>query len=71
MGLVNVDLDPETIIDVRLIAYCDRYKKCKASKKDKQRINACRMVYNNIEEIAHVRRWQKRNTTIFGWWKVV
>ena len=71
MGLVNVDLDPETIIDVRLIAYCDKYKKCKACKKDKQRINACRMVYNNIEEIAHVRRWQKRNTTIFGWWKVV
>ena len=56
MGLVNVDLDPETITDVRLTAYCDRYKKCKACKKDKQRINACRMVYNNIEEIAHVRR---------------
>ena len=47
MGLVNVDLnnaglddddfdddDPKTIINVRLMAWCNRYKNCKACIKE-------------------------------------
>ena len=68
MGLVDVDLnislgddkfdddDPENIIYIRLMAWCNRYKQRKACKKNKQRIHTSSMESNKIVRLVHVRR---------------
>ena len=50
MGILGVDLDnPETIIHVRLLAWHNKFEKCKALKKDIiYRFNACSMASNKM-----------------------
>ena len=69
MGLVNVDLNnfsldydnfdiayPETIIPVRLMASCNRYKQQKVRKKKKGKNNTRNMASNNMVGLVHVKR---------------
>lgn len=59
--------DPKTLIYVRPMAYCNRYKQSKLYQNgDKQIINTCSMVSNNMVGFVHVRK-----STIFVLWKVV
>ena len=63
MGLVSLvdvnfnDDDTETIIQVRLMAWCNRYKPHKACKKkrDKQIIATCSMASKKMVVLVHVR----------------
>ena len=54
---VNFDEDdPETIIHIRLMAWHNKPKQCKAFEKHKQRINTCSKASNKIVELVLVRR---------------
>ena len=72
MGLVNVDHnvshdddnidddDPETIIHVRLMVWCNIYKQqkaCKKRKNDKQRIHFSSMASNKMVGLIYIRRF--------------
>ena len=74
MGVGNVDLnirsldyntfdddDPGTIILVRLIAWCDRYKKCKEYRKEISK-KLIPVVWHS--RLVHVKGWEKGNRTI-------
>ena len=52
------DDDTETIIHVRDMAWCNRFKQYKACKKEmiKELINACSMASNKMVELVHVIR---------------
>ena len=76
VDLININLDdinfeeddPETIVHVRLMAWCNRFKQRKAYKKRyKQRIITCSMTSYKMVGLVRVRRWGKRNKVIFDW----
>ena len=53
--------DPETINDVIPVAWRNKYKQRKASKKDRWRITAPSMASNKMVGLVPVRKWKKRN----------
>ena len=54
------DCNPRTIFHARLMAWYDRYKEEKASKKGRPRIVACSMVSNNRVGKVRVTRQKKK-----------
>ena len=64
----NFDDDPETIIHVSLMAWCNRYTQHKACKKDISKKLMPVAQHPKMVGLVHIRRWKKiRNITIFDW----
>ena len=60
----NFDInDPESITQVRLLSWCNKFKKRKTLKGDIN--NTCSMAFKKMVEFVLVRRREKRNRTNF------
>ena len=56
---------------LHLLAGIVDLNKAKHVKNDRWKISACSMASNKSVGLVYVKRWKKRNKTIFDWWKIV